>query len=205
MGLVVDITAPSGWSRTVATVPAVPFSGDRAVATTRLDLAGVVALAHRIDAQTGVPNSSYAVAVRPQISLQGSISGRTFRDSFDRPVNITVTAEQAFVGAVPGSRAVGPAASSQQGAGAVPARLATRIGIRGQGLAPSTIRDLARGAALLGVIALAASVAFWPSSMRATMATLRPELPLPQRFRPDVGLPGADLVPSPGHPPRPGG
>ncbi|MCL4232767.1 MAG: signal peptidase I [Dehalococcoidia bacterium] len=81
--LVAELGDDSGWKRTFELQPEVSFSGGEFTAAGAFSLQEIGAAIEQLENETGVHNQSYTVSVVPQVSIAGSMAGRTFEDTFD--------------------------------------------------------------------------------------------------------------------------
>lgn len=80
--MVAELGDRNGWKRTIELTPETSFSGDSFVAGGLLDLSQVQTLIGILEEQSGVKNERYSVAIKPEVSISGSIKGTSFNDTF---------------------------------------------------------------------------------------------------------------------------
>jgi signal peptidase I len=71
-----------GWERRLALVPARRFRGNGVALAGKLDLQSLTDAVRRFEAQTGVHNSVYELALAPRIRVRGVAGGRLVRNTF---------------------------------------------------------------------------------------------------------------------------
>jgi signal peptidase I len=154
--ILLQLTAPSGWSRTIVLTPATHFSGDQTSTTVTLDIPQLQSLLRRVAAQTGMPGVTYTIAVQPRLHITGTVAGDPVNLSFDPAMNFQLGSAQLVAqGATGSSRAASTAnptapatssaATSASRAGAVgtPATVPHRLTVLGVSLQIRTLRVIA--------------------------------------------------------------
>jgi signal peptidase I len=119
--VVLQITGPGGWSRSILLAPRTHFSGDHASTDVTLDLPQVQSLLGRVARLTGVVGyTGYTIAVVPEVHLTGSVAGQQLDTTFTRGLNFQLTATQLLPGA---TSAVSPQTADVPGTGQSNSRL----------------------------------------------------------------------------------
>jgi signal peptidase I len=81
--LVAVVSNSSGWGRTLALSEPITFTGRQVSLTGELDLRAMQQLTDTVATRTGVSYDAHTIAVRPQITLAGSVAGQPFQDTFE--------------------------------------------------------------------------------------------------------------------------
>jgi hypothetical protein len=158
--VLVRLSSPTGWSRTMQLQPPAPFNGASSTATVVLDLDRLQALIHRVEALTGAPaGAAFTVEVVPRLRVKGTLGGQALSARYAPSLTFQLDPLQLRAGAGGVGSATSRAASFAPSRGASVAATAStpnRLSLRGLGLAVSTARwgallgfALALGAALL--------------------------------------------------------
>jgi signal peptidase I len=79
--LVAEVSAASGWKRTIELRPATAFRGAFS-ASGVLDFVKVRALIDRFEQQTGLERQQYTLAIVPEVNVKGSLGGAPLQDEF---------------------------------------------------------------------------------------------------------------------------
>jgi signal peptidase I len=82
IGLVAAITDVNGWTRSIELAPAASFRGSVATVHGALDLAALRAMTAQLERLTGVERDHYTVAVRPTVTLEGTLAGEPLERTF---------------------------------------------------------------------------------------------------------------------------
>jgi hypothetical protein len=84
------IVSATGWTRVIALAPATPFTGDRATVggTVRLDT--LARLLERVEATTGVTNTTYRLELRPRVRVTGAVAGASLAETFEPVVSFAL-------------------------------------------------------------------------------------------------------------------
>jgi hypothetical protein len=72
----------SGWQRTLGLTPQTPFAGSSATVAGTLDLDQIQGLIDSMQRATGVTQSSFTIAVTPEIAVQGTLANAPLSDTF---------------------------------------------------------------------------------------------------------------------------
>jgi signal peptidase I len=159
----VRLTSPSGWSRTLRLAPATAFSGTRATATVRLDLARLQDLIRRVAALTGTPSGvPFTVAVLPVVHVKGTVGGAPLKAGYAPALSFQLDPLQLRVGtgATAVTAAAGAAGDKADGGGFAPSSTASVAAASETPnhlhlLGGSIAVDPARWLALVGLLAAA--------------------------------------------------
>ena len=157
--VLVRLTSPTGWRRTMQLQPPTSFTGSSSSASVLLDLDRLQALIHHVETLIGAPaGAAVTVEVIPRVHVKGTLGGEPLATRYDPALSFQLDPLQLRSGA--GTSTSGPATAE----GFTPSRSATvatvaqtqnRLTLRGHGLAVGT----ARWAAVLGfMVALAAAL-----------------------------------------------
>jgi signal peptidase I len=159
--VLVRLTSPTGWRRTMQLQPPTSFTGSSSSASVLLDLDRLQALIHHVETLIGAPSgAAFTVEVVPRIRVKGTLGGQSLATRYDPPLSFQLDPLQlrSGAGAAAASSAPGTAngfAPSRSASVATVARTANRLTLRGYGLAVET----ARWAGVLGfMVALAAAL-----------------------------------------------
>jgi signal peptidase I len=82
------VIGDAGWQTTVPLVEPTVFSGATAQVHVPLDLAAIVALGKRVDAESGTTSRGFQVQVRPTFELSTLVAGTEVRESFAPPLTV---------------------------------------------------------------------------------------------------------------------
>jgi hypothetical protein len=157
--VLVRLTSPTGWRRTMQLQPPTPFTGVSSSASVVLDLDRLQALIHHVETLIGAPSgAAFTVEVVPRVHVKGTIGGQSLATSYDPPLSFQLDPLQLRSG---GGPAAAPAtakgfAPSRSGGVATTSTTQNRLSLRGLGLTVGTARWagvvgflVALGAALL--------------------------------------------------------
>lgn len=157
LGVDLELTGPTGWSRTFQLAPPQRFTGDHIARQVTLDLDQLQSLITRVGTLTGVPSGSdYTLAVVPRLHLSGSLAGQPLTSEFAPQLSFQLNALQLL----PGS---GSTVTGSQQDGLTPSRGASvttlttasnRLTIHGYGLPVAAARWIALVGLLLALTGL---------------------------------------------------
>jgi signal peptidase I len=83
------LTGPGGWSRTMVLVPPTRFKADNTQTQVSLNLLQLQSLLAQVARLTGVPSySGYTIAVVPEVNLTGTVGGHPIKTSFKPMMNL---------------------------------------------------------------------------------------------------------------------
>jgi signal peptidase I len=134
--ILLQLTAPSGWSRTIVLTPSTRFTGDHTSTTVTLDLRQLQSLLAKVSAQTGMPGVAYTVAVQPRLHINGTVAGHPLDLSFDPAMNFQLGSAQLLAQGASGSSNAAPTANQPAPAPSSGAITASRAGAVGT---PATV------------------------------------------------------------------
>jgi signal peptidase I len=80
--LVAEVSDINGWTRTIELAPRADFTGPEAVVQGELDLEAIGDMTNELERVTGVVRDHYTVAVRPEVTVEGTIGGRPLAETF---------------------------------------------------------------------------------------------------------------------------
>jgi signal peptidase I len=163
--VVLLLTGPSGWSRTIMLVPRTPFSGDHTSTDVTLDLPHIQSLLGQVARETGMPTVVGAtIAVEPRVHINGTVADQPIKTTYDPGLGFQLNPYQLELGgapSAPGSQPSGGASggldptreSKVQITGSAP----DRLGVAGISLGVTALRWIALlGLLLSSLTALAA-------------------------------------------------
>jgi signal peptidase I len=166
MEVLLRLTSPTGWTRTIQLAAPKAFKGDYASADVILDVPSLQSLIRKVDKLTGVaPGSAYNLSVIPRVHVAGTLASQPLTSDFAPAMSLQLDALQLRAGAASPAPADDPTASSsdtaksalnpsRDGNVASLSRAPSALTIRGHDLPVPT----ARWIALIGFL-LAASAA----------------------------------------------
>jgi signal peptidase I len=165
MEVLLRLTSPTGWTRTVQLAAPKAFKGDYASADVTLDVPSLQSLIRKVDKLTGVaPGSAYNLSVIPRVHVAGTLASQPLTSDYAPELSLKLDALQLRAGGAPPAPAAGaPAASDDDKGGLTPSRRGTvaaatsapnALSVRGLDLPV----DTARWIAIIGFL-LAASTA----------------------------------------------
>jgi signal peptidase len=82
VGLAAEVSDVNGWTRTMELAPTTSFERGKARVRGELDLRSLQEMTAELERITGVERDHYTVTVRPAVSVEGTLAGRPFSDSF---------------------------------------------------------------------------------------------------------------------------
>ena len=89
--LVLDLTGPSGWSRTIALTPVRHFTGATTTAATTLDIDAVRTLLQQVQKQTGLPSESgYTLSIALNGRVHATLAGKPVSREFSQAMAFTL-------------------------------------------------------------------------------------------------------------------
>ena len=124
--IMLQLTAPSGWTRSMTLTPPTRFTGDDTSTAVVLDIHQLQSLLNKVGAMTGVPGATYTAAIEPVFHVTGTAAGQ--------PLNLHFSPTMSFQ--------LGPQQLSPQGAASAPTQTSApgtppATGASGGTLAPS--------------------------------------------------------------------
>jgi hypothetical protein len=163
--ILLRISGPGGWSRSIPMAALRHFSGDHVSAQVTLDVPRLQSLLARVGALMGVPgDAGYTLAVVPQVSISGTVAGRPVKTTYKPSLAFELGPTQLDVGggsATSGTPAAAGSTSSsassanfapsQTGSVATATTAPSLLGVAGVTLPVTTVRWIA----LIGFLLLA--------------------------------------------------
>ncbi len=143
--VLVRLTGPGGWTRSMQITPAVRFTGDRATAAVTLGLPYLQSLFAQVAKLTGAPaTAGYSIAVAPQFRIGGTLAGRPLSTTFNPVLSFQVNDVQLLpgVGSSASSNAPSSLTSGQNGTTSRAGTTANTINVLGRTLDIATLRWL---------------------------------------------------------------
>lgn len=150
--MVADLQLANGWHRTLPLNGTQQFDGTRVRLTATLDPAELLALGGQVAAETGVPASSYTVAVGPDLQIAGQLSSHSLTATFAPRFSFSLNSLQLKPD---GHGDMSP--PSQSGTLSVPSTRAATVSVLGRRVGVGNLRLLALAVALLAGAATAAA------------------------------------------------
>lgn len=80
--MLVEISEPNGWARTLEIQPETPFTGTALTTSAVINLADVQALVASFEQQTGLERRDYTLAIIPEVHVIGTLAGQQLSDRF---------------------------------------------------------------------------------------------------------------------------
>jgi hypothetical protein len=155
------LSSPTGWSRTVAVLPVTSFRGPAASAWVTLDLDRLQALIRRVEASTGAsPGAAFGLDVLPRIHVKGSLAGQDLAARYAPKLSfqldpLQLRAGNGPVATAPGARGAGAVSTpfTARAPGSVAGTVATpsRLRLGGRGMDVATARWVALAGLLLAL------------------------------------------------------
>jgi signal peptidase I len=111
IGMVAVISDINGWNRTIDLAPSATFDGAKASVAGDLDLRELQGITSELERLTGVTRDHYTVAVRPTVSLDGTLDGLPLSQTFAPELRFTMDPTQLQLepaGAAPPGEDVAP-------------------------------------------------------------------------------------------------
>lgn len=167
--VVVQLTAPSGWSRSLVLTPPTRFTGDHTSTVVTLEMRQLQSLLAKVATLTGLPGATYTIAVSPVVHIVGTVAGHPLNLSFSPAMSFQLGSQQLVPQGAQSSStgsaatAGSPAASgsstsltpTRKGAVGTPAAAPARLGVLGVTAEVSLLRWISiLGVLLSGLAAL---------------------------------------------------
>ena len=115
-GVIVRLTGPGGWTRSMQVTPTVRFTGDQANAQVTLGLPYLQSLFAQVARLTGAPaTAGYTISVIPQVRIGGLLAGRPLNATFNPVLGFQVSGVQLLPGVNSGALAGGAGAGASAG------------------------------------------------------------------------------------------
>jgi signal peptidase I len=195
--VVLKVTGPTGWSRTIPLTPTRHFTGDHVTAHVSLNLSSLQAMVTQISTQTGLSPTGYMIAVTPQVHIHGLLAGLPLVASFSPALSFSLQPLQLQPGG-------GSSGSTQSGFAPIQRGNLMTSGVTGNDLtvlglsAPiSTLRllgPIGLLVALAGAVALTILVVRSPAfSESARIQSKYGHMMVPINAGTDLGWPAIDV------------
>jgi signal peptidase I len=137
MEVLLRISSPTGWNRTIQLAAPKRFTGDYASADVMLDVPGLQSLIRKVERLTGgTPGASYDISVMPRIHVTGTLASQPLTSDYAPALAFKLDGLQ--LRAAPAAAAADPAAASDPGSGPTPEQKAALNPSRGGSVAAST-------------------------------------------------------------------
>jgi signal peptidase I len=157
MEVLLRLSSPTGWNRTIQLAAPKRFTGDYASADVTLDVPAVQSLIRKVEQLTGGnPGAAYNLSITPRIHVTGTLASRPLTSDYAPPLSLQLDALQLRAGQGASADA-DPAAGlnlSRPGSVATASTTPSKLTVRGHAIPVVT----ARWIALIGFL-LAASAA----------------------------------------------
>jgi signal peptidase I len=146
------LSSPTGWSRTIPLQPSTPFRGADSSAWIVLDLDRLQALIDRVETLTGAPSgAAFTVDILPRLHIKGTLADQALDDRYNPTLSFQLDPLQLRSGAGTGAAAAAATAAasnstftpSRSGSVAASVRTPNRLSLGGHGLHVATARWLA--------------------------------------------------------------
>jgi signal peptidase I len=144
--ILLRLSSPTGWSRTISLQPSTPFRGAGSSAWVVLDLDRLQALIDRVETLTGTPaGTAFAVDIMPRLHVKGTLAGEALDDRYNPTLSFQLDPLQLRVGTSAAGAATSSATFTPSRSGSVAAIVSkpNRLGLAGHGLRVGTARWLA--------------------------------------------------------------
>jgi signal peptidase I len=156
MEVLLRVTSPTGWNRTIQLAAPRRFKGAYAGADVILDVRSLQSLIRKVEKLTGgSPGAAYNLAVMPRIHVTGTLASQPLTTNFAPTLSLQLDALQMRPGASPTAAADPKAALSTSHTGTVATATSARnaLTVRGQHLPVATARWIASVGFLLAASA----------------------------------------------------
>jgi hypothetical protein len=157
MEVLLHISSPTGWNRTIQLARPKRFTGDYAAGAVTLDVPALQSLIRKVEKLTGgTPGSAYNLSITPRVHVTGTLASQPLTSDYSPALSLQLDALQLRAGG-------GSPASGEKDSGLTPSRPGTvstastkpnNLTVRGHAVPVTT----ARWIALIGLL-LAASAA----------------------------------------------
>jgi len=154
MEVLVRISSPTGWTRSLPLAAPARFAGDRARRRVTLDLPRLRSLIERVETLTGTSaGGDYTLAVVPRVRLTGTLAGQPLSSEYAPSLSFQLSALQLRPGGAPATSSSDDQQDgltpSRRGTVATTATAANTLGIGGLALPVTTARWIALAGLLL--------------------------------------------------------
>jgi signal peptidase I len=137
MEVLLRISSPTGWNRTIQLAAPKRFTGDYASADVMLDVPGLQSLIRKVERLTGgTPGASYDISVLPRVHVTGTLASQPLTSDYAPALALKLDGLQ--LRATPAAAAADPAAAPDPGSGPTPEQKAALNPSRGGSVAAST-------------------------------------------------------------------
>ena len=92
--ILLQLSAVSGWSRSIVLTPTTHFTGDQTSTEVTLDIHQIQSLLGRVGALTGIPGVAYTIAVDPVVHITGTVAGNPLDLSFSPTMPFQLGSQQ---------------------------------------------------------------------------------------------------------------
>jgi hypothetical protein len=159
MEVLLRLTSPTGWSRTIQLAAPKRFTGDYAAADVNLDLRSLQSLISKVEKLTGASAGvTYGLAVVPRVHLAGTLASEPLSTDYQPALKLQLDAMQLRLASAAPTSSSGPAPSDQRdalypsrrGNVAASTRAPNVLNVRGLELPVPTARWIALIGLLLG-------------------------------------------------------
>ncbi|MGH2894672.1 MAG: hypothetical protein ACRDPM_15625, partial [Solirubrobacteraceae bacterium] len=204
-----DVTGPSGWTRTIALSRPRRFTGTTTSTTATIDVRGLQSLLLEVEKATGISGSGATIVISLKVHVTGTVAGQPVAQTFSpnanfqlQPLELLPGGGAASAGATPGSGA-GTSTSggfdpNQTGSMTRASTVPSRLVLLGHTLALDTLMWIAiGGAALAGVITLMLAILLRRNQAFDEAARIRARyshLLVPILVGEDLGWPPIDVT-----------
>jgi len=89
-GMVLEISEPNGWRRSIVLQPETPLSGRDLMLTSTVDLGLVRQAIALLEERTALDRQAYSIDVVPWVRLEGDLGGEPFSDTFQPHLAFTI-------------------------------------------------------------------------------------------------------------------
>jgi signal peptidase I len=159
MEVLLRLTSPTGWTRTIQLAAPKRFTGDYAAADVALDVPGLRSLIHKVEKLTGgSPGTTYALEIVPRVHLTGTLASQPLTSDYAPALKLQLdpqklrlapgSSDPADDAAAPEKSALNP---SNKGTVADTRTEANELTVHGVGLPVPTARWIAIFGLLFGV------------------------------------------------------
>ena len=159
IGMAAQVSDSTGWQRSLPLADAVEFDGDTSRVAGVLDLRSLRRLVTRIQSLTGVQQSTYTLALQPQIELSGRLGGETLTETFAPELafqfdHLKLTVVQPAA-PTPGEESADPLRPVQEGTVEIVGSTENTIGLGRVQVPVGTARWIPLAGAVMAAVALA--------------------------------------------------
>ncbi len=152
--ILLRLSSPTGWSRTIRLQPSTPFRGAGSSAWVVLDLDQLQALINRVETLTGTPaGSAFTVSILPRLHVKGTLADEALDDRYNPTLSFQLDPLQLRAGSGGSADAATGGTFTQSQSGSVAATVATPNHLRlgGHRLRVATARWIALIGYLLAI------------------------------------------------------